>query len=128
MERDVEMEGFFETKEQAIVEYEKYNFTRHVIRVGEKKSVIEFFWNVSEDKLQKYLNIDEMDIPINNFKVGEIPEDIKNLPIWSQIQNQYLPDSVHVSELVRKNLISPRLQEKSYFVLTGIPRFKSRDI
>jgi hypothetical protein len=128
MERDVELEGLFETKEHAILEYEKDNFNRWVIRIGEKMSVIEFFWEVNEGKLQKYLNIDESDIPINNFKVGEMSEDIKNMPLWTQIQSQYLPDSVHVSELVRKNLISPRLQEKSYFVLTGISRIKSRDI
>jgi hypothetical protein len=128
MERDAGLEGLFETKEHAIVEYEKYNFTRRVIRISEKMSVIEFFWEVNEGKLQKYLNFDESDIPINNFKVGELPEDIKNLPLWAQIQSQYLPDSVHVSELVRKDLINPMLQEKSYFVLTGIPRLKSRDI
>jgi hypothetical protein len=128
MERDTGLEDLFETKGQAILEYEKVNFTRRVIRIGEKMSVIEFFWEVSEGKLQKYLNANESDIPINNFKAGEMPEDIKNLPLWAQIQSQYLPDSVHVSELVRKNLISPKLQEKSYFVLTGTPRLKSCDI
>jgi hypothetical protein len=128
MERDTGSDDPFETKEQAILEYEKVNFTRRVIRVGEKSSVIEFFYEESESKLQRYLNVDESDISINNFKAGEMPEDIKNLPLWAQIQSQYLPDSVHVSELVRKNLISPKLQEKSYFVLTGTPRLKCRDI
>jgi len=126
MERAAEMTDTFETKEQAISEYEKYNFTRKVIRVGESLSTVEIILQEEEGIPYKYLVFDGKEIPISRFKVGEMSEDIKKLPIWTQIQTEYLPDSVHISELVRKNLINLKSQPRPYYVLTGIPRLKAK--
>ena len=126
MERAAEMTDTFETKEQAISEYEKYNFTRKVIRVGESLSTVEIILQEEEGIPYKYLVFDGKEIPISRFKVGEMSEDIKKLPIWTQIQTEYLPDSVHIYELVRKNLINLKSQPRPYYVLTGIPRLKAK--
>ena len=116
-------EDLFESKDRAIEKYECDNPTRKVMRTGKENSPIEVISTPEEGRLQKYLIFQGDEIAVEGVKFSDVSENIRKLLFWPQICAGFIPESVHLSELVRKPLSGFGFtQTKSYFVLTGSPQ------
>ncbi|MGA2910730.1 MAG: hypothetical protein ABSE04_02965 [Candidatus Microgenomates bacterium] len=123
MEWILQIDTLFESKENAIRDYEQLNPTRRIITMGKQETPAEMVLVQEGDTLARYLLAGNETIPIDGYKLGELPERIKDSDAWQFITSKYVPESVHISELVRKHLANPgEIPPKPYFVLTGVPR------
>jgi hypothetical protein len=122
MERISVVDDVFETTDKAIFNYERDNPTRKVVRVGEEDSPIELILEKTGETIQKYLLFNGKRFSVNDCKVGETSDQIKEMDFWPQVEAKFVHESVHLSELVR-HLIGPGpVPPRPYFVFTGVPK------